>query len=116
MRPGKTIEFAGGEITLHPLSLTQVQELAADIIALQAISRENVLSVEANGRLARVLTASASRAHPSLTADEILTMIDMEDVVCGRVSQAVRTVMGMTPFTSDTTAGERTSDAAAAGD
>jgi hypothetical protein len=95
-RRGKTIEFAGGALTLHPLTLLQVQQLSDDIAATRRVTRESsVSSKEANERLGRLLVAGAHKAHPEITAASLLAMIDMEDVANGTVSKAMRKLMGV---------------------
>lgn len=99
MRQGKKVQFANGTLTLSPLTLLQLQELEEDLKELRAMNRETVLSTESNLRLVRVLAAAARRAHPDITPEAVLGMIDMEDVIGGAVNEAIRLLMGSSGLT-----------------
>lgn len=94
MRQGKKVTFGGGELTLHPLNLAQLQELEGDIAQMRSINKDTAMSSEANQRLARVLAVAAKRAQPDITPERVLEMIDMQDVSDGTVGEAVRVLMG----------------------
>lgn len=94
MRQGIKVEFSGGELMLFPLTLAQLQELEPNIRDLRALAGQPVTSSEINLRTAKVIAAAARKAHPEITPEKVLEMIDIVDVTTGVVAEAMRALMG----------------------
>lgn len=91
MRQGKKFEFANGDVTLHPLTLGQLQDHEEDLADLKSGSSQ----MESNARLCRIVAAAAKKSQPDITEQEVLDMIDLQDLHTGVLNQAVQWVMGM---------------------
>jgi hypothetical protein len=103
MRQGKQFEFAHGVLTLHPLTLGQLQDHEEDLKALGA------KDANTNQRLARVLAAAAVKAQPDITDRKILDMIDMQDIRSDKIGAAIKWVMGESGL-RETAEGSATAD------
>lgn len=90
MRAGKKFEFAHGDVTLHPLTLGQLQDHEEDLKNLGGAATQ----AQQNGRLAKIIAAAAQKSAPELTDRAVLDMIDMQDLNGGLLSKAVQWVMG----------------------
>lgn len=100
-----TVKFGSRQVTFYPLNLKAIRELEGELQKLPGLGRASALAGdEALAAAIKVLTASARRGDPSITAADVEEVIDL-----GNITQVMDALLGNSGFTRGEEAGGPTS-------
>lgn len=97
-----TVKFGSRSVTFYPLNLKAIRELEGELQKFAGLGRSTALAgTESLDAAIKVLTASAKRGDPSITADDVEQVIDL-----GNITQVMDALLGNSGFKStDASAG-----------